>query len=154
MAARLAAVGSVRRKGVRKGPIEQSNPYCCANRQNGRCERRGRCFSESIGALAHLRALIPGQGGPQHLGQGLDLGRQRISDEFGGVAVGQMQQHRVVGGPLDQGADGRQVLAADDEISFRKTEALAREGRVWLRSPCVMSLTGNVRPTFLGRLGC
>jgi hypothetical protein len=29
-----------------------------------------------------------------------------------------MQQHRVVGGPLDQGADGGQVLAADDEISF------------------------------------
>jgi hypothetical protein len=65
-----------------------------------------------------------------------------------------VEQHRVVGGPLDQGADCRQVLPADDEISFRKTEALAREGRVWLRSPCVKSLTGNVRPTFLGRLGC
>jgi len=28
----------------------------------------------------------------------------------------------------------------------------AREGRVWLRSPCVKSLTGNVRPTLRGAL--
>ncbi|MCE3277781.1 MAG: hypothetical protein K0R13_3636, partial [Propionibacteriaceae bacterium] len=55
---------------------------------------------------------------------------------------------------LDEGRDRRPLTGADDQITLRKTEALAREGRVWLRSPCVMSLTGNVRPTFLGRLGC
>jgi len=42
----------------------------------------------------------------------------------------------------------------DAQVAFRKTEALAREGRVWLRSPCVLSLTGNVRPAFLGCPGC
>jgi hypothetical protein len=30
--------------------------------------------------------------------------------------------------------------------------SVAREGRVWLRSPCAWSLIGNVRPTFRGAL--
>jgi len=34
-----------------------------------------------------------------------------------------MQQHRVTGLPLDQGADRGQVALADDQIAFRKTEA-------------------------------
>jgi hypothetical protein len=38
--------------------------------------------------LAHLRALVPGQRGAQQVGQCLDLGRQSIPHEFGGVAVG------------------------------------------------------------------
>jgi hypothetical protein len=32
-----------------------------------------------------------------------------------------VQQHRVVGAAFHQGADRGQVLAADDEIAFRKT---------------------------------
>jgi hypothetical protein len=43
---------------------------------------------------------------------------KRVSDQFGGVAVGQVQQHRVVRGPLHQGADRGQVFAADDQIAL------------------------------------
>jgi len=54
-----------------------------------------------------------------------------------------MQQSDHPGLPLDERADRRALILADEEIAFRKTEALAREGRVWLRSPGVMSLTGE-----------
>jgi hypothetical protein len=37
----------------------------------------------------------------------------------------------------------KRVLPADDQVALRKTEAVAWEGRVWLRSPCVKSLTGG-----------
>ena len=73
-----------------------------------------------------------------------------------GVAVSlrKVQQSDHPGLPFDERTDRGALVLADYEVAFRKTEALAREGRVWLRSPCVMSLTGNVRPAFLGRLGC
>ncbi len=41
---------------------------------------------------------------------GLDLGGEGVADLPGFVAVGQVQQHRVAGGPLDQGAGLRRQL--------------------------------------------
>ena len=71
--------------------------------------------------LAHLRTLIPGQRRAQHFRQSFDLRRQGVPHQLGGIAVGQVQQHRVVGGALHQGADRGQVLAADDQVALRKT---------------------------------
>jgi hypothetical protein len=102
----------------------------------------------------HLTALIPGQGQPGVRRELLEHRSGRGGERLGGMASGQADQSQTTAGAVDQGADRRAAAAADDQISLRKTEALAWEGRVWPRSPCVMSLTGNVRPTFLGRLGC
>ena len=68
------------------------------------------------------------------------------------VAVGKVKKAEESGPSFDECADRRALVFADDQIPLRKTEALAREGRVWLRSPCVKSLTGNVRPALRGAL--
>src|SRR5829696_9130833 len=85
-------------------------------------------------------------------GKGLDLGRQRIPHQLRGVTVGQLEQHRVVGGPFHQGADRGQVLAADDQVALRKTEGWPGRVGCGLDRLAVTSLTGNVRPAFWGRL--
>ena len=51
-------------------------------------------------------------------GRDLILAAKASRHEFGGVTVGKVQQHRVVGGPLDERADRGQVLAADDQIAL------------------------------------
>jgi hypothetical protein len=48
---------------------------------------------------------------------------------------------RLEGGIVAQDPAEKRVV-----VSRRRTELPS--------TPCVMSLTGNVRPTFLGRLGC
>jgi hypothetical protein len=46
------------------------------------------------------------------------------------------------------------MAGADDQIAFRKTEAGPGGPGVAEIALRFMSLTGNVRPTLLGRLGC
>jgi len=105
-----------------------SGPLAAAGLERGDTSQRGEC-----GFAADAAAVGPAD---QELGG--DDGADAGSASSAGPAA----------------CCGPAACAADDQIPLRKTEALAREGRVWLRSPCVMSLTGNVRPAFLGRLGC
>jgi len=55
---------------------------------------------------AHLAALIPGQRpsrASQKAREGVDEG---VTDMFGASPVGQVQEHHVAGGAVDEGADG------------------------------------------------
>lgn len=55
--------------------------------------------------VAHLDALIPGQGGSEDVGDGLSLLGERVVDLFGFVAIGEVHQRRVASGALDQSSD-------------------------------------------------
>ena len=66
----------------------------------------------------HLGALVPGQRSAQVRGQGGDRGDQSVADGFGVVPVGQVDQHGVAGGALDQGGDRGLVGFAHDQIAF------------------------------------
>ena len=55
--------------------------------------------------LAQLRALVPGQGSPQLLGQGLHGGDQTVAHALAGVVHRQVDQHDEAGRAFDQRAD-------------------------------------------------
>jgi hypothetical protein len=63
---------------------------------------------------AALRALVPGQGAPQMVGQG---GHELVADGLGGAPVRQADEHHVAGGPLHQGADRGGAVGADDQVA-------------------------------------
>ena len=69
----------------------------------------------------HLGALVPGQRSAQVGRQGRDRRDQPVADDFGVVAVGQVHQHGVAGGALDEGGDRGLVGLAHDQVAFRKT---------------------------------
>ena len=69
------------------------------------------------------------------------------------IARGKVQHPDRPGLPLDEGADRRALVLADDEVPLRKTEG-AREGRVWLRSPCVTVAHWECSPGSSGCPGC
>jgi hypothetical protein len=71
-----------------------------------------------------------------------------------GVTSGKVHQPNHAGLPLDEGADRRALVLADDEVTFRKTERGPGGSGVAEIALRYVSLTGNVRPTLLGRLGC
>src|SRR5215204_6289497 len=97
--------------------------------------------------VEHLVALVPSQRPPQ---PGREFGERAdecVTNRLRRATSRHRNQNREPELALDQGCDRRALSGADQQVTLRKTEALAPEGRVWLRSPCVLSLTGNVRPT-------
>ncbi len=76
---------------------------------------RGHC---ELLVRGHLATLVPGQRAAQVLGQGLDQRHQHVADLLGGVPAGQMPEHDVAGGTLDQGHDRALASRADDQIAF------------------------------------
>jgi hypothetical protein len=50
--------------------------------------------------------------------QGGHGGDQLVADGFGGAPVGQVDEHHVAGGALDEGADRRRAVGADDQVAF------------------------------------
>jgi hypothetical protein len=63
-----------------------------------------------------------------------------------------MHQPQHPGLTFHQSADRREVVVADDEVAFRKTEAGPGGLGVAEDRLAVLSLTGNVRPVLLGAL--
>jgi len=60
-----------------------------------------------LGVLSHLFALIPGQRLPEMIREALHGLCQGATDGFGGVAVGQREQHHVAGPAFHQGPGSR-----------------------------------------------
>jgi hypothetical protein len=54
---------------------------------------------------SHLRALVPGQGAAQVLGQGGHGFDEAVTDGFGGVVIQQMEEHHLARGAFDHGRD-------------------------------------------------
>jgi hypothetical protein len=104
--------------------------------------------------VEHLVALVPSQRPSQPDREFGERADECVTDRLRRMISRHRNQNREPELALDQRCDPRALSGAEQQVVLRKTEALAWEGRVWLRSPCVMSLIGNVRPAFLGRLGC
>ena len=97
----------------------------------------------------HLGALVPGDRPQQRCRQ---AGHPRLQRVVQGrrCAIGHVQERTILVLPLHQGADRRPAQSLPTMRSPSVRLSVAREGRVWLRSPCVRTLTGNVRPALPG----
>jgi hypothetical protein len=69
----------------------------------------------------HLAALVPGQGETKVAGNLEEHFCQGVVEVVGAVACGEVNEADVAAMSLDQRADGRAVVSADDEVPFRKT---------------------------------
>jgi hypothetical protein len=63
--------------------------------------------------LGHLFALVPRQRRPEMFGEAPDRGRQRCADGWGGVVIGEAEQHHVPGVAFDERPDRSLVLPHD-----------------------------------------
>jgi hypothetical protein len=78
--------------------------------------------------VGHLLALVPGDGAGPLAGQATDRLPHRLLDQTGVAAGGQVQQHDVAGGPLDQRAD-TWLESSDEAPRRRDIAAHACEGQ-------------------------
>src|ERR1019366_10547902 len=69
--------------------------------------------------LGYLGALIPSERAAQVGRKGSDCRHQPVSDGFGPVVLGKMQQHHVTGGSFHQGSDRGPAVRSQDVGSDR-----------------------------------
>ena len=95
---------------------------------------RDACGDREGELLGHFQAFVPGQGPPEVLGKPGDGGDQSGVDGLG-FGIGDLGQHHVTGGALDQGGDMALAVLADDQVPF----PVARHGPGTKRASKIVS---------------
>src|ERR1043166_4865841 len=68
--------------------------------------------------VAHLEALVPGQRLPQRLRKSFGSRGNGLLNLSRAMPIGQVQQNQISGRALDQGANGRPLGLAHEQVAF------------------------------------